>query len=78
MAVRYRNSFYSIAGIQWQIDILDSTFSGSVTLFKTGSEGFSLTYKGITERLDPILSSALTLPCEVENTVFESFLIEIM
>jgi len=78
MAVRYRNTAYSIAGILWQIDIGDSAYSGAVNLFNTGGEIFNLSYKGLTERCDPLMASTLTVPFQIETTTHEAFVNSIM
>lgn len=57
MGVRLRNYFYSLGGVYWQIDIMDSLYSGSITEFTTAQEGFTPSYKGLTEREDAIMAS---------------------
>ena len=77
MATRYRNQFYSLAGVYWQIDLWDTSYSGSVNMFKTDSAGFSMNYKGVTERLDPILACDGSVHAIVEDTLFEAFMNDI-
>jgi len=77
MGVRYRNIFYSYSGVAWQIDIHDSTYSSSVNLF-TSVDGFKLSYKQITERLDPIFASTVNIPIDIINSTIEGFLTDVM
>lgn len=78
MGVIYRNEFDSLSGVAWKIDLHDSTFSGSVTSFTTGAGGFQLSYKGITERNDPVLSSTCTIPFIVADSTKETFINTVM
>lgn len=78
MGVKYRNTFYSQAGTVWTLDIGDTSYSSTVLLFKTDAEGFSLNYKGITERCDPILSSTCNVPFVVENSTMQAFITDVM
>lgn len=78
MGVRYRNSFYSLDNVNYQVDIYDSAYSSTVNLFNTDTAGFKLSYNGITERCDPVMASTLTIPCIVEDTAFETFINDIM
>ena len=78
MAVRYRNNFFSLGGVYWQVDIHDTMYPGSPNLFTTETSGFQLAYKGVTERLDPILASTLTVPVIINDSTVEGFLTEIM
>lgn len=78
MGVRYRNTFYSLAGTVWKLDIGDSAYSSTVNDFTTGQEGFSLAYKGITERCDPLFTSTVNIPFVIENTTHDSFITEVM
>lgn len=78
MAVRYRNTFYSIDGIAWQVDIYDNTYSGIISTLTTDRKGFTLAYRGVTERLDPIMASTLTVPVLVTSQIIEAFINETM
>lgn len=78
MAIRYRNTFYSQAGVLWQVDISDTAYTGAVSLFKTESSGFNLSYKGLSERLDPIFASTLSLSALVDSTSIESLIYSMM
>jgi hypothetical protein len=77
MGVRYRNTFYSHSGVGWKIDIHDSTYSSLVNTF-TSEDGFRLSYKQVTERLDPIFSSTVSIPIHVIDYTIEAFLVELM
>jgi hypothetical protein len=77
MSVRYRNQFYSLAGVFWQIDLMDGLYTGAIGTFKTASAGFSQNYKGVTERLDPILACDGSVHAIVENSAFEAFMNDI-
>jgi len=78
MGVRYRNTFYSLAGVTWRIDIGDTSYSSTVNTFQTGQEGFALNYNGISERCDPIMASTVKVPFMVEDSTQEAFINEIM
>jgi hypothetical protein len=77
MGVRYRNTFYSTSGIQYQIDIYDSLYSSSVNTFKTGDD-VRLSYKNLTERVDPIFASELQVPFIMENSGHDWFFVNIL
>lgn len=74
MGVIYRGEFDSLSGVAWKIDIHDSLYSSTVNTFTPGSGGFQLSYKGITERTDPVLASTLTIPFIIRNATDNGFI----
>lgn len=78
MAARYYNTFWSLAGDVYQIYIMDSSFTGATTFFKSDDSGFKLSYKGLSERLDSILSSDCSCDFIVENSVHATFILEMI
>lgn len=50
MAVRFSSLFYSVHGNAYNIYVDDADFSGSVTTFDTGADGFTLSHEGQSKR----------------------------
>lgn len=78
MAARYEHSFYSLSGDVWKIQIMDSSFSGAVTIFKCEKSGFRISEPSLAQRMDPILASSCTVPFWVETSTHEAFMKEIV
>lgn len=78
MGVIYRGEFDSLSGVAWKIDIHDLLYSSTVGTFTPGTGGFQLSYKGITERNDPVLASTLNVPFIVRTAADEGFIQTLM
>lgn len=75
MAVRFRNEFKSIYGLEWTIEISDTDFSGTVFEFVSDASDFSCEWQGQNDDI-----AATTLPTQVtftfvlENATHHNFL----
>lgn len=78
MAERYRNTFYSIAGVLWQVDIMDANYSSTVSVFKTSGDGFRHSYRNVSQRMDSVLASDLSFNFIVETVAHQNFILEVI
>ena len=75
----YVNQFYSEKGVRWDIEIWSqSNSSVSSVEFKTGSDGFRLSYKGGDDRRDVVMPSEVTIPFVVSNAADQTFIDSIL
>lgn len=77
MGVRLRNTFYSIDGVTWQMDIHDTSYSSAVQLFDSAPPGFELKYSGDKERYDPIFASECSVYALAQGAVVEDLITDI-
>jgi hypothetical protein len=78
-AVRFRSSYYSVAGTAWQIDIWDNSHSGAITTFETETiNGAEIRYtpEG-KERHSPICSSECSFTFIVENATHAALITDL-
>jgi len=77
--IRFKNTYLSDNNTQWEIEIYDTLYLNAnlYTVFSGDPGGFKLSYKGVTERLDPVFGSDCIVSFNVENTLHEAFLTDI-
>lgn len=75
MATRLKGQHKNIDGVQYNIYIDDDTFSGSVTEFTLGAEGFTLNYEGQNTQINnAVLPSKVSFTMMVSNATHETFI----
>ena len=74
-AIRLQAEFTDDLGNDWQVNIHDSDYVGSIIPFKLGADGFVLRYSGNNEdRYQPIIGSEVTFTLTEENSDHETFM----
>lgn len=77
MAVRYRNTFKSLGGDLYQIDIMDAEYSDEPILFNTGKEGYKISHPSLSQRCDPVFASSCSINFMVETQDQAGFIEEV-
>lgn len=73
--IRLQAEFTDDLGNDWQVNIHDSDYVGSVVPFKLGADGFVLRYSGNNEdRYQPVIGSEVTFTLTEENSDHTTFM----
>lgn len=83
MAKRFHSTdLVSIDGVEYDVEIWDSSFGGASTAFKTGQDGFTLTYEGDSGKIyTPLLPSQVSFTIESEPgniSAIQSFISDLL
>jgi len=74
-AIRLQAEFTDDLGNDWQVNIHDSDYVGSIVPFKLGADGFVLRYSGNNEdRYQPVIGSEVTFTLTEENSDHTTFM----
>jgi len=74
-AIRLQAEFTDDLGNDWQVNIHDSDYVGSIVPFKLGGDGFVLRYSGNNEdRYQPVIGSEVTFTLTEENSDHTTFM----
>jgi len=74
-AIRLQAQFTDDLGNDWQVNIHDSDYVGSIVRFKLGADGFVLRYSGNNEdRYQPVIGSEVTFTLTEENSYHTTFM----
>ena len=74
-AIRLQAEFTDDLGNDWQVNIHDSDYFGSIVPFKLGADGFVLRYSGNNEdRYQPVIGSEVTFTLTEENSDHTTFM----
>lgn len=77
-AVRLRAEFSDILGEEWQLNIHDSNYSGSIIAFNVGGDAYQLRYEGNNEdRHQPVIGSSLEFSVIENSASITTFLDEL-
>lgn len=80
MGVRYRSEFTNDLGVDYKIDITDSSYVGTIRTFKASAEGYSCQIEQEGDsRNQPFKTSKFSIDCHViaSDVNFESFISDI-
>jgi len=73
--IRLQAEFTDDLGNDWQVNIHDSDYVGSIVPFKLGADGFVLRYSGNNEdRYQPVIGSEVTFTLTEENSDHTTFM----
>jgi len=73
--IRLQAEFTDDLGNDWQVNIHDSEYVGSIVPFKLGADGFVLRYSGNNEdRYQPVIGSEVTFTLTEENSDHTTFM----
>lgn len=79
MAIRLQAEFSDLEGLEYQINIHDDTFGGTVVPFVLGGDGFYLGYEGNTEtRFEPVIGSYVEFSLVEQNDDHSDFLTDLI
>lgn len=74
MATRLRGEFISLNGQRYQVQINDSSYSGSIVDVTVDEKGFEVSYDGETDKVfSPLLGSSLSLSFFNDSVAIDSF-----
>ena len=77
-AVKYRSEFTLDLNQDWKIDIWDDTYASTVSTFDVDSNGFTLSYNGGDDILNPIIGSELKFTAIASDQAFENFIFDMI
>lgn len=82
MAKRFHSGFTSDLGVEYDVEIWDSSFGGASTAFTVDARGFDLSYEGSTSEIyTPLKPSACTFAMRIESaneTAINSFITDLL
>lgn len=79
MAKRFFAEFDNLLNVRYNVEIWDADFSGTATEFKTGADGFRLSYEGDNnQRTGPIFATQCEVTMLMQDTTQEALITDII
>ena len=82
MAKRFHSGFISDLGVEYDVEVWDSSFGGASTAFTLDGRGFQLSYEGSTSEIySPLMPSSCTFSMQIESaneTAINTFITDLL
>lgn len=77
--VRFSSGHTSWAGVEWDVEIYDSAYSGSPVTFRLGGRGIDITHDAVNDRrISPIIASKASFDFWIEDATHEGLITDLL
>lgn len=77
--VRFSSGHTSWAGVEWDVEIYDSAYSGSPVSFRLGGRGIDITHDAVNDRrISPIIASKASFDFWIEDATHEGLVTDLL